>query len=195
MIEPISDRLCVKQSCSKGRRNDTYQQALDDFGITQLLSRLSNYCDAEFNATWIHLTEQEIDCIAALLIQQLTVNLKGSVIGNYLHILRTCQSEIISDLPATEFKAISTPQALPEDFPQNTIPPLFWCGDRIRWIPVADEPETNSGIIIGRFFAYAQHQAQWTWKYLIWLHNSSNVVVVDTAWEQDIEPISEEPVS
>ncbi|MBD2340114.1 hypothetical protein H6G64_24410 [Calothrix sp. FACHB-156] len=194
MIEPISDRRSLKQSSSEGRRSDTYQQALNDFGITQLLSHLSNYCDVEFNAAWMHLSEQEIESIAALLIQQLTANLKGSVIANYLHILRNCQNEIISNLPATELTAISTPQSLPEDFPQNTTPPLFWCGDRIRWLPVADEPETNSGVIIGRFFAYAQHQAQWTWKYLIWLDNSFNVVIADTAWEQDIEPINEELV-
>lgn len=175
-----------------GKDSHTYQQALDDFGITQLLSRISNYSDADFDATWMQLTQQELESIAALLIQQLTANLQGNLIANYLNILRNVAGEIISDLPTPELKALSTPTALPPGFPQQTTAPLFWCGDPVRWIPQPDETETNTGIVIGRFYAYALHRAQWAWKYLIWLTDSSLLVVADTAWEQDIEPLTEE---
>src|SRR4028118_601339 len=175
-----------------GQDSHTYQQVLDDFGITQLLSCISNYSDVNFDAAWIHLTEQESESIAALLIQQLTVNLKGNLIASYLNILRNAEEEIISDLPTAELKALSTLTALPPGFPQQTTAPLFWCGDPIRWIPQPDETETNTGIIIGRFYSYAQHRAQWAWKYLIWLTDSSPLVVAYTAWEQDIEPFTEE---
>ncbi|MBD1808109.1 hypothetical protein H6F98_22015 [Microcoleus sp. FACHB-SPT15] len=181
----------VKPSES-GQDSSAYQQALDDFSITQLLSRISNYSDANFDSAWMHLTEQELESIAALLIQQLTANLKGNLIASYLNILRHPQEEIIFDLPTAELKALSTPTALPPNFPQQTTAPLFWCGDPIRWIPQLDESETNTGIIIGRFYAYAQHRAQWAWKYLIWLTDSSSLVVADTAWEQDIQPLVEE---
>jgi hypothetical protein len=39
-----------------GQDSHTYQQALDDFSITQLLSRISNYSDADFDTAWMHLT-------------------------------------------------------------------------------------------------------------------------------------------
>ncbi len=175
-----------------GQDSHTYQQALDDFGITQLLSHISKYSDADFDTAWMHLTQQELESIAALLIQQLTVNLKGNLIASYLNILRNTEGQVISDLPTPELKALSTPIALPAGFPQQTTAPLFWCGDHIRWIPQPEETETNSGIIIGRFYAYAQHRAQWAWKYLILLTDSSPLVVADTAWEQDIEPLAEE---
>jgi hypothetical protein len=144
-----------------GQNSHTYQQALDDFSITQLLSRISNYSNADFDAGWMHLTEQELESIAALIIQQLTVNLKGNLIASYLNILRNAGGQVISDLPTPELKALSTPIALPAGFPQQTTAPLFWCGDHIRWIPQPDETETNTGIVIGRFYAYAQHRAQW----------------------------------
>jgi hypothetical protein len=47
---------------------DSYQQALDDFGITQLLWRLSNYSDADFDATSMNLEQQEVESLAAILI-------------------------------------------------------------------------------------------------------------------------------
>jgi hypothetical protein len=62
-----------------------YQQALSDFGITELLSHLSNYEDANFNAAWMNLEEQELESLAAIFIQQLTANLKGKLIASYLN--------------------------------------------------------------------------------------------------------------
>jgi hypothetical protein len=62
-------------------------QALDQ-SITQLLSRISNYHDADFDAARMSLKEQELESIATLLIEQLSANLKGAVLANYLFAIR-----------------------------------------------------------------------------------------------------------
>jgi hypothetical protein len=65
--------------------------------------------------------------------------------------------------------------------------PQFQDGDRVGWIPLSDDVKTDTGIIIGRFLAYAYHCKDWQWKYLIWLQPSCDSVVADTAWESDLE--------
>ena len=61
-----------------------YQQALDDFRIKQLLSKLKAYSDAELNAGLMHLEEQELESLAAILIEQLIQTLNGKLILSYL---------------------------------------------------------------------------------------------------------------
>jgi hypothetical protein len=58
------------------------------FGITQLLSRIDNYRDGDFDAMRMALQKQEVESIANLLIEQLIANLKGSVLANYLYLVR-----------------------------------------------------------------------------------------------------------
>jgi len=65
--------------------------------------------------------------------------------------------------------------------------PQFQDGDRVRWIPLSEDAKTNTGIIIGRFLAYAHHYKDWRWKYLIWLQPPCNLAITDTAWEGDLE--------
>ncbi|GET37316.1 hypothetical protein [Microseira wollei] len=79
MIKLVSDR---------GDRSDAYQQALDDFGITQLLSCISNYRDRDFDALRMSLKQQELEDIATLLIEQLSANLKGAVLANNVLVIR-----------------------------------------------------------------------------------------------------------
>ena len=62
-------------------------QALDQ-SIAQLLSRIGNYRDRDFDALRMSLQEQEVESIATLLIEQLSTNLKGSVLANYLFAIR-----------------------------------------------------------------------------------------------------------
>jgi DUF971 family protein len=45
----------------------------------------------------------------------------------------------------------------------------------------------TTGIVIGRYFAYAHHRGTWTWKYLVWLRESTGQVLADCAWEDDLE--------
>jgi len=62
-------------------------QALDQ-SITQLLWRIRNYCDRDFDAARMNVKEQELEGIATLLIEQLSANLKGAVLANNLLIIR-----------------------------------------------------------------------------------------------------------
>lgn len=79
MVKPVSE---------KSDRPQVYQQALDDFGITKLMSHLSNYTDADFKAELMNLEKQELEKLAAILIQWLTKNLKGKQIASYLNAIR-----------------------------------------------------------------------------------------------------------
>ena len=66
----------------------TAQQALAEFGITQLLSFVKHYSDIDFDASQMHLTDAEVHAIAKLLIQQLTESLNGKLIAGALNTLR-----------------------------------------------------------------------------------------------------------
>ena len=167
-----------------------YQQDLCDFGIANLIEQISNFSDADFDAEWMHLEEQEAEALAVILIQQLIASLNGKLIAGYLNVLRN--ADAIVDLPATELKPLQNPIALPASFPQQASAPLFLYGDLVRWIPLDVTDETAAGIVIGCFFAYAKHRRQWAWKYLIWLKDTAGSGVVDTAWEEDIKFMEEE---
>ncbi|MFB2836889.1 hypothetical protein, partial [Floridanema evergladense] len=159
MLKPVSHKADIPYR---------YQQALDDFGISELLNKLNNHCDADFNSAWVHLEAAEAETLAALLIGQLTKNLTGKVITDYLNLLRNNNQAVTSDLPAVELHSLQA-ITLPENFPQNSKTPLFWIGDRIRWKIINNKEQTDFGIVIGKFYAYARHRASWEWKYLIWL--------------------------
>jgi hypothetical protein len=173
-----------------GEKSDcfhAYQQALDDFGITELLSHLKNYADADFNAQLMHLEEEELESLAAILIERLTNSLNGKLIASYLNAIRHGDSHVMADPTHLEIPLPSTNR--PADFPHNVIP-RYQEGDRIRWRPLTNS--TDWGIVIGRF--YARHQCQWAICYLIWLDPDSPSAawtVSDTAWEEDLEPSGE----
>ncbi|NJM64031.1 MAG: hypothetical protein HC849_34070 [Oscillatoriales cyanobacterium RU_3_3] len=65
-----------------------YQQALIDFGITQLLSNIRDYSDADFDAASARMTQQELESVAVFAILRVGTNLKGSSIARYLNTLR-----------------------------------------------------------------------------------------------------------
>ena len=82
--------------------------------------------------------------------------------------------------------------SLPADFPDGIAMPKFTYGDRLRWKPLSDTDETDRGIVIGRFYAFAPHRYQWAWKYLIFLapeSPSAQFCVADTCWEEHLEPL------
>ena len=64
------------------------QQALTEFGITQLLSLLKHYRDIDFDASQMHLTDAEVHAIAQLFIQELIQSLNGKLIAGALNTLR-----------------------------------------------------------------------------------------------------------
>lgn len=73
-----------------------YQQALDDFGVTQLLSRIRSYSDDDFDAAGARMTGPELESFAVFLILRVGANLKGSAIARYLNTLRKANSPTIA---------------------------------------------------------------------------------------------------
>lgn len=168
---------------------DGYQQALEDFAIRNLLTRLQTYSDADFDAAWMNLTQSELESIAAILIRDLADNLNGIAIAGYLNAIRHGSANI----PLSLIRPTFPPPCidLPANFP-NVQTPRYLHGDKLRWIPDGDK--TDWGVAIGRFYSFAPHCCAWTWCYLIWLDKlspSAAITVADTAWEDDLEAMEE----
>ncbi len=159
-----------------------YQQALDDFGIIQLLQKLILVAPAQVEV-------EERESLAAYLIEQLAASLNSSLIDQFLNAIARGDGGAISDAIAIELNALPTDVTLAEVFPYNYASGCFAIGDRVEWKPLPDP--SDWGTVIGRFWAYAPHRRCWGWKYVIWLDQgspSSAWIVADTAWEQDLQP-------
>jgi len=185
MVKPLSDE------CDSiwNLRSEAYQQALDDFGITQLLSQISHYSDTDFDAAWMNLTQPELESLSAILIRELTTNLNGKAIAGYLNVMRHSSTDIPPSLVHLAFGPPSI--ELPTNFPDVQTPRYLY-GDKLRWIP--DSDKTDWGIAIGRFYSFAPSQCAWMWCYLIWLDKlspSAAITVADIAWEDDLEPLEQ----
>ena len=169
-----------------------YQQALNDFAIYNLLSCLKNFSDAndtDGDTAWMNLTESELESLAAVLIRQLTTNLKDKVIAGYLNAIRHGSTNLPPSLVHLAFPPPSID--LPTNFP-NVQTPRYLYGNKLRWIPDGDKADW--GIAIGRFYGFAPHLCAWTWCYLIWLDKlcpSAAWTATDIAWEDDLEPLEE----
>lgn len=164
---------------------DGYQQALDDFRIKQLLSQLKTYSDAEIEAGLMHLEEQFLENLAAILIEQLIQTLNGKLIASYLNAIRQGNKDVFNCPINLEF---SQSVDLPSSFPNSAVPPRFSYGDKLRIVPLGSEKE--SGIVIGRFYNYAAHRCRWMWCYILWLlpgSFSASWLLATTAWEEDLE--------
>ncbi len=169
-------QIPLAKSCQAG-----YQQALTDFAITDLLSRLSATSDAVGGG----LNPQEIETLAVILIQALTAQLNSNRLAADLDALR-CNALSACNLP-TSLPLPSAAIDLPTTFP-DVEPPRFLEGDRLQWI--AQGEPTDWGRVIGRFYSFAHHYRRWTWCYLIWLDTDSPSaawVRADIAWEADLE--------
>ncbi|MEH2286354.1 hypothetical protein [Nostoc sp.] len=178
----------LRPVCHKTDEHTSYLQALDDFGIAELLAKLSNYCE-----------QQEQQTLAALLISQLTQSLDAELVASYLSALAPSLAEGIAlnrqdlfpRIINQKFSASSVD--LPDDFPTTAKTPRFLYGDKLRWIG----SDTDWGTAIGRFYSFAPHLCCWTWCYLIWLNKdslSAAWISADIAWEEDLEPLEAEPM-
>ncbi|AFZ18923.1 hypothetical protein [Allocoleopsis franciscana] len=99
---------------------DGYQQALEDFAIAPLITRLKTYSDADFDAAWMNLTQPELESLAAILIRELTANLNGKAIAGYLNALRHGSIDIPPSLVHLVFGPPSID--LPANFPDVQTP-------------------------------------------------------------------------
>ncbi|WGV23486.1 hypothetical protein [Halotia branconii] len=171
MLKPVS---------YKTDEHRAYQQALGDFGITELLAKLNNYSDADFDSTWVQLQQQEIETLAAILISGLTHSISGKLIADYLNLIRHNHQDIAPGLinpslrDATRtatlrvnLKYTDASIELPVNFPDVAKTPRFLYGDRLRWL--SHESDTDWGIVIGRFYSFGCDRCCWSWCYLIWL--------------------------
>jgi hypothetical protein len=179
----------VKAASKNSSYPHTYHQALEDFSITELLSHLRAYADADFNAQLMNLEEQELESIAAILIQWLTKNLKGKQIASYLNAIRYGDSDVLFDPTCLDIPQASS--EVPANFPKD-VTPRYQDGDRVQWRSL--NSNTDWGIIIGHYYAYAKHQCSWAVCYLVRLDRDSPSAawtVTDTAWEDDLEPYTD----
>ncbi|MEW6499003.1 MAG: hypothetical protein AB1589_41915 [Cyanobacteriota bacterium] len=171
-----------------------YQQALQDFGLTDLLTRLHSFSSAEFDSQPI--TEPESELIAALLVEQLANNLDSQSITAYARAIQQGnQQEIVSEPISFQYPESAE---LPADFPAATPSPRFIYGDRLRLCPVSingeSETDTDRGRCIGHYLAFAPHRCEWMWKYVIWLDKTSlsaSWCVATTAWEDELDPVNQ----
>jgi hypothetical protein len=162
--------------------NDNSPTPGRDFNIPVLIDRLGNFSDAYFDAVWMHLSLDEAEALAALLIYQLTQSLSGKLLAAYLHALRSGES---LDLPPVKICVRHPMRYLPVNFPEAAPLSVFLYGDRVRW--TADAMTT--GTVIGRNFVYAHHRGCWAWNYLVWLNEPTGQVLADNAWEDDLEAL------
>lgn len=186
----------LRPVCHKTDQYRGYQQALDDFGIAELIAKLSNYCE-----------QQEQESLAALLISQLTQSIDAELVANYLSALAPSfavrgsvseiegiaqsQQNLLTRLITQKFSASSVD--LPDDFPNTAKTPRFLYGDNLCWVG----SDTDWGTVIGRFYSFAPHLCCWTWCYLIWLSKDSPSaawIAADIAWEEDLESREAEPM-
>jgi hypothetical protein len=130
----------IERSSEESEFSCGYQQALDDFGISQLLSCIRSYSDADFDAQRVLLQEKEVKSLAGHLIEQLTANLTGSLISSYLDILRKAGAKIIAE-PSPNPPVT----ALPEDNLQLTKTPDFFRPDYAKpWVIVRILPNARN---------------------------------------------------
>ncbi len=165
-----------------------YQQALDDFCIEELLEKLSNYCDEDFDAAPMNLEPEELESLASILLMHFIKSINGKLISGYLNAIRHGNSEILSNSLSQEIQLPKT--GLPSNFP-NVETPHYSEGKNVRWKSNIENPDW--GIVLGRFYAYASHLCGWAWKYVVLLDKnspSSAWVVADVAWEDDLEEVN-----
>jgi hypothetical protein len=188
-----------QQGFPQTQPDPAYLQALQDFGVLALRDAIGTALGAERitslsqpieNSQTNPLSQGELDSLTALLISQLTNNLNRQQLSNLLQAFQLDSS--VSGLPSLSFHPSVPGVSLPANFPDSTETPKFLYGDRLQWKPLSDTDETDRGIAIGRFYAFAPHRCQWAWKYLILLapeSPSAQFCVADTCWEEHLEPL------
>ena len=166
----------------------SYQQALSDFGIEELLEKISNYSDDNFDSGRMNLEPEEMEILAALLIQHFINSLNGKLLSGFLNAIRHGNSDI---LPNSVSQEIQLPESgLPINFPDVKTPD-YAEGKKVRWKSAIEN--SDWGIILGHFFAYAPHLCRWTWKYVVLLDSNSpseEWCVADVAWQDDLVEVN-----
>lgn len=113
--------LNTVQSTDKSfSEREAYQQALFDFGIEELCERISDYSDADFDAGLMNLEPEEIEFLAAILIQQLSNSFNGKLLGGFLNAIRHGDSSVLENSVSQEIQLPLV--GLPTNFPHVQTP-------------------------------------------------------------------------
>lgn len=167
---------------------EAYQQALSDFGIEELCEKISNYSDEDFDVERMNLEAEEVETLALLLIQELSSSVNGKLLSGYLNAIRHENSEL---LPSSINQEIQFPNSkLPNNFP-NVEMPHYSEGKIVQWTSTIKN--SDWGIVLGRFYAYASHISRWSWKYVVLLDKnspSSAWCLAEEAWQEDLEEVN-----
>ncbi len=191
-LKSIPPAIHSKVISSEAAYQFGYQQALNDFGIWELKSKLSNYFNTNCFNKRRYLEEEDQESLVAILIQQLTNSLNSKLLNDYLQAMEDSPLEVLHEEFSLEIQP-SSKELLINFFESAT--PCYKDGSSLRWMP--SKGGIDWGIAIGRFLAYAPHLCCWSWKYIILLDSrspSAAWVRVDTAWEEDVEPLEQEVV-
>ena len=135
-----------------------------------------------------HFSVADRQQLTILLIQQLSHNLQAQNLAEFWN---HCQEygEAV-DRIANELSRLPPTLEFADRLPAN----LFSPGAYVRWKPLPeDADETDTGTIVGSFYAPSQHG--WNWKYLVLLDRysySRQFCIADTAWESDLEGWSQQ---
>ncbi|HEY9829487.1 MAG TPA: hypothetical protein V6D26_02830 [Stenomitos sp.] len=166
----------------------SYQQALSDFGIEKLLEKISNYSDENWDSGQMNLEPEEMEILAVLLIQHWSDNVNGKLLGGFLNAIRHGNCEL---LPNSMNQEIKLPESgLPINFPDVKTPD-YAEGKKVRWQSALKN--SDWGMVLGHFLAYAPHLCRWSWKYVVLLDSnspSSDWCVADVAWENDLVEVN-----
>jgi hypothetical protein len=185
LYEKELDEEAIKIPAAK---EASYQQALDDFAIADLVTKVKKHCLCDQASQRMQPTFPESEMIAALLIKQLSLHLDCSLVEAYLKAIRIGNQEIVPEPISLEYPPDTK---LPPGFLAAVTTPRYTEGQILRLRPVlvdSDQETTDIGICIGRYYAYNPHGC-WMWKYVVWLDKNSlsaSWCKATTAWEEHL---------
>ena len=177
------------QICADKLLNESpagYLEALDDFGILDLMQKLSEQGGSDFGL-------DQLSSLATLLVKHLTAVVSPEVVHTYRDLTAAGR-----DMLAGQLLAAAGRMRVPADCPAAILdaqPPWFRVGELVQWI-FADEPKlADWGIVVGRYYGYSVESGHWQWCYLVMLDPdapSARWCGLDTAWECDLERYGDE---
>ena len=158
------------------RSETEHFQQMSQLAWQQLYQAVIDLCPQHFSVA-------DRQQLTILLIQQLSHNLQAEHLSEFWNHCQEYGESV--DTIAIELSRLPPTLEFVSRLPANGFSP----GAYVRWKPLPeDSDETDTGTIVGSF--YAPSQRGWNWKYLVLLDRASysrQFCIADTAWESDLE--------